>query len=52
MHIVKPPVLHCDKGVLKMGVDKPKETTYYWSYTNLAAAGTLTLEGKEYHLAG
>lgn len=49
---VKPPVWHCDNGVLKMGVDDPKETTYYWSYTNLAASGKLTLGKKEYSLAG
>jgi predicted secreted hydrolase len=52
LHAVKPPVWHCDSGVLKMGVDDPKERTYYWSYTNLAAAGTLTLGGKEYHVTG
>jgi predicted secreted hydrolase len=35
MNAVKPPVWHCDDGVLKMGVDNPMETTNYGSYTNL-----------------
>lgn len=52
MKPVKPPVWHCDHGVLKMGVDDPKETTYYWSYTNLAASGTLILGNKEYQVSG
>lgn len=52
MNAVKPPVWHCDNGVLKMGVDNPKETTYYWSYTNLAASGKLVLGDKEYKVAG
>jgi predicted secreted hydrolase len=29
LDVVKSPIWHCDAGVLKMGVDKPKETTYY-----------------------
>jgi predicted secreted hydrolase len=49
---VKPPVWHCDNGVLKMGVDDPKEKTYYWSYTNLALSGRLILGGKEYRVSG
>jgi predicted secreted hydrolase len=52
MEAVKPPVWHAENGVLKMGVEHPKEKTYYWSYTNLAASGTLVLAGKEYKLAG
>lgn len=50
--VVKPPVWHCEDGVLKMGVDDPKETTYYWSYTNLALSGKLILGGKEYKVSG
>jgi len=50
--IVKPAVWHCENGVLRMGIDKPKEKTYYWSYTNLAASGQLTLEGKAYQVTG
>jgi predicted secreted hydrolase len=50
--VVKPPVWHCEDGVLKMGVDDPKEKTYYWSYTNLAASGKLILGNQEHQLAG
>lgn len=52
MQAVKAPVWHCDNGVLKMGVEDPQERTYYWSYTNLAAAGQLILGDKEHHLTG
>jgi predicted secreted hydrolase len=53
MNAVKPPVWHCDKGVLKMGIlDDPKETTYYFSYTNLASTGKLVLENQEFQLTG
>lgn len=52
MEPAKPPVWQADNGVLKMGVDDPKERTYYWSYTNLAASGKLTLGGMEYKLTG
>jgi predicted secreted hydrolase len=38
--------------VLRMGIDKPNEKTYYWSYTNLVASGQLILEGKAYQVAG
>lgn len=49
---VKAPVWHCDQGILKMGIEDPKEKTYYWSYTNLTAAGKLVLMGQEYPVAG
>jgi predicted secreted hydrolase len=52
MTAVKDPVWHCDNGVLKMGVDDPKETTYYWSYTNLAVTGKLMLENHECAVQG
>ncbi len=52
MRAEKPPVWHCDDGVLKMGLDDPKETTYYWSYTNLAVSGKLTLGGREHEVSG
>jgi predicted secreted hydrolase len=52
MNAVKSPVWHCDNGVLKMGVDDPKETTYYWSYTNLVTSGKLSLGDKEYKVSG
>jgi predicted secreted hydrolase len=51
-NVVKPPVWHCEDGKLKMGVDQPKETTYYWSYTNLAASGEMILEGKKHIVKG
>jgi len=52
MNPVKSPVWHCDDGVLKMGVDDPKETTYYWSYTNLGTSGKLVLKNREYKVSG
>jgi predicted secreted hydrolase len=45
-------VWHCDNGVLRMGIDKPGQTTYYWSYTNLAASGTLTLGTEKLAVTG
>jgi len=52
MSATKSPVWHCNNGILKMGVDNPKETTYYWSYTNLATSGKLTLGDQEYKVSG
>ena len=52
MSAAKPPVWHCDNGVLRMGLDDPKQTTYYWSYTNLQATGTLVLGDQEYTVSG
>ena len=49
---VKPPIWHCDHGVLRMGIDAPKAKTYYWSYTNLAVSGKLTLEGERHKVTG
>lgn len=49
MKAIKPPVWHCEDGVLQMGIQNdPKERTYYYSFTNLATTGTLTLQGVEY----
>lgn len=48
----KAPVWHCEDGKLQMGIPDPEQTTYYWSYTNLAAAGTLTLGGQEHTVSG
>jgi predicted secreted hydrolase len=50
--VVKPPVWHCDDGVLKMGLDDPRERTYYFSYTHLGASGKLILGNKEYLVKG
>ena len=52
MHAVKPPVWHCDNGVLRMGIDDPKERTYYWSYTNLRVNGTLLLDNQDFKVSG
>ena len=52
MDAAKPPAWHCDNGVLRMGLDDPKQRTYYWSYTNLRATGTLVLGGKELAVSG
>lgn len=52
MSTEKSPVWHCEDGVLKMGVDDPKQTTYYWSYTNLAASGTLDFGGRTHTVTG
>jgi predicted secreted hydrolase len=48
----KAPVWHCEDGKLQMGIPDPDQTTYYWSYTNLAASGTLTLGGETFTLQG
>ena len=50
--VVKAPVWHCEDGVLKMGVNDPKERTYYWSYTHLALSGKLILGDKESSVSG
>lgn len=43
---------HCDNGKLKMGIDGKKETTLYYSYTNMPTIATLLLDGKEIKLKG
>jgi predicted secreted hydrolase len=35
-----------------MGVDDPKERTYYWSFTQLAANGKLILRDQEHQVSG
>jgi predicted secreted hydrolase len=50
MNLVKPAVWHCEDGKLQMGI--PGEYTYYWSYTNMAVSGQLTLNGKEHKVTG
>ncbi len=53
MDATKAPVWHCEDGKLIMGVlDDPKQTTYYYSYTNLATKGTLMLNGKKLDVTG
>lgn len=48
----KDPVWHCEDGILRMGVDDPKERTYYWSYTNLATSGTIRLGEVDHKVTG
>ena len=48
LDVVKPRVWHCDDGKLQMGIEN--NFTYYWSYTNLAFTGTLTLDGKAHQI--
>ncbi len=52
LNVTKPPVWHCDKGILKMGLDDPKEKTYYWSFTNLVSSGILKIGADEYQVSG
>lgn len=48
--VAKPPVWHCDDGILKMGIED--QWTYYFSYTNLALSGKMVLDGKEHAVKG
>jgi predicted secreted hydrolase len=49
LEATKAPVWQCDDGVLQMGIlNDPKQRTYYWSFTNIAVTGKLTLLGKVY----
>ena len=43
---------HCDDGKLQMGIPGEKETTLYYSYTNMPTSGKLVLDGKEVRLTG
>lgn len=43
---------HCDNGKLQMGIPGKKETTFYYSYTNMPTEGVLLLNGKMMHLTG
>lgn len=45
-------VWHCDHGKLQMGVNDPKATTLYYSWTNMPTTGLLQLEGKTIRLKG
>ena len=49
----KAPVWHCDEGLLLMGnTGDPKDSTYYYSITNLDLTGTLELKGKRHTVKG
>jgi predicted secreted hydrolase len=53
MNSIKTPVWHCEDGILKMGlINEPRQRTYYYSYTNLVAAGTLVLDGQAFKVSG
>lgn len=43
---------HCDNGKLQMGIPGKKETTLYYSYTNMPTKGTLVLNGKTLQISG
>lgn len=53
MNADKKPVWHCDNGFLRMGItDKERESTFYYSYTNLSLQGELCLNGKKIPVSG
>jgi len=43
---------HCDNGKLQMGIPDKKATTLYYSYTNMPASGTITLDGVAHTVKG
>lgn len=43
---------HCDNGKLQMALPREKETTLYYSYTNMPTTGKLTLNGKTINVKG
>lgn len=45
-------VWHCDNGLLRMGIPGERETTVYYSYTNMPTEGTLTLNKKAVAVTG
>jgi predicted secreted hydrolase len=53
MNAAKLPVWHCEDGFLKMGItDDDRQTTFYYSYTNLPLTGILRIGGKERCVTG
>ena len=52
MRYGKGAVWHCDNGFLRMGIDRPKQSTIYYSWTNMPTSGTLTLRGREKAVSG
>jgi predicted secreted hydrolase len=53
MQAQKAPVWHCENGRLRMGLpDDPRQITYYFSFTNLKATGTLVLNSKKHAVTG
>lgn len=43
---------HCDHGKLFMGREEEKQTTLYYSYTNMPTTGVITIEGKSIKVKG
>lgn len=43
---------HCDNGKLQMGIPDKKQTTFYYSYTNMPTSGTLLLNNQKIKLTG
>ena len=43
---------HCDNGKLYMGKEDEKQTTLYYSYTNMPTTGTIILKGNEIKVTG
>ncbi|MCR5690406.1 MAG: carotenoid 1,2-hydratase [Clostridiales bacterium] len=43
---------HCEDGYLKMGVDRPNQSTFYYSYTNMPASGTIRADGEVREVTG
>ena len=43
---------HCDNGKLYMGIKDEKQTTLYYSYTNMPTTGIINLNGKEIKVKG
>jgi predicted secreted hydrolase len=48
----KGPIWHCNNGWLYMGLQEMKETTLYFSWTNMPTMGTLVLNGKQHQIKG
>lgn len=43
---------HCDNGLLQMGLQGKKETTFYYSYTNMPTTGTVKYNNQTLNLKG
>ena len=43
---------HCDNGKLQMGIPGKKQTTLYYSWTNMPTTGEVSIDGKTIKLTG
>ena len=43
---------HCDNGILQMGIPGKKETTEYFSYTNMPTRAVITINGNPVKVTG